>query len=186
MREWVADHVRIVAAVVSLVALGLVLAATADLVPADAIPAAPAWVFDAIPHVNAVIAVLALAAMGRGFLAIRRRDITRHRRSMAVALVAFGTFLALYLYNVAVTGAHPFPGPDVIYYYVYLPILIVHMGLAIICIPLLIYVALLATTRPVAAIPQTPHATIGRPALLLWAISFVLGLVVYLQLHVIY
>lgn len=186
MRTWIRENPIVTTVILTVISLGLVLGATLEVIPADTLPVAPAWVFDVIPHVNAVIALIALAVMGFGFQSIRHNDIRRHRLSMVLALGLFATFLVLYLYNVSITGAHPFPGPDVIYYYVYLPILLIHMVLAIICIPLLIYVALLGLSNPVAAIPQTNHARVARPALLLWAVSFALGIVVYLQLYIIY
>lgn len=186
MRAWIREHVLITSLVLTVISLALVFGATLDILPAEMLPVAPDWVFDGIPHANAGIAVIALVTMGLGYRSIREKHIQRHRRFMLIALVMFALFLFLYLYNVAITGAHPFPGPDVIYYYVYLPILVIHMVLAIICIPLLYYVVLLAATHPISAIPATNHARVARPALLLWAISFALGLVVYLQLYIIY
>jgi putative membrane protein len=69
---------------------------------------------------------------------------------------------------------------------VYLPLLAIHIGLAIVCVPLLYYVLLLALTRPVTELPETPHRKVGRVAASLWLISFTLGVVVYAQLYLIY
>lgn len=186
MRAAIREHVLLVTIGLTIVSAVLVFAATLELVPDAVLPVAPGWVFDVIPHLNAVFAVLALGVMARGFMAIRSGDIDTHRRSMLIAFGAFIAFLVLYLYNVSIMGPAEFPGPDLIRYYVYLPVLVVHIGLAVVCLPLLYYVMLLATTRPISEIPQTKHAMVARPALLLWAISFLLGLVIYLQLHLIY
>jgi putative membrane protein len=87
---------------------------------------------------------------------------------------------------VSILGPSGFAGPEAVYQFVYLPVLAIHMLLAIVCIPLLYYVALLALTRPVSEIPGTKHKRIGRVAAALWLTSFVLGNVVYLLLYVVY
>jgi putative membrane protein len=98
----------------------------------------------------------------------------------------FVVFLVLYLYKVSLQGPAPFPGPDTIYRFVYLPTLAIHILLAIVCLPLLYYVVLLALTRPVSELRGTSHARIGRLAASLWLVSFVLGNVVYAFLYVVY
>jgi putative membrane protein len=95
----------------------------------------------------------------------------------------FVAFLVLYLYKVAVSGTAGFGGPDAVYRFVYLPTLAIHMVLAIICIPLLYYVLLLAMTRPVSELYDTSHRRFGRIAASLWLISFALGNVVYVLLY---
>jgi putative membrane protein len=105
---------------------------------------------------------------------------------MGVSLALFVTFLTLYLYRVSLLGPAPFPGPAVVERFVYLPILAIHVSLAIICVPLLYYVLLLALTRPVEALSETNHPRVGRVAASLWMVSFALGIVVYLLSYVIY
>jgi putative membrane protein len=105
---------------------------------------------------------------------------------MILAAGLFASFLGLYLYRVAILGPTPFPGPEFVYLWLYLPILAIHIALAILCIPLVYYVLLIGLTHPVAAIQRTRHATVGRIAATLWLVSFTLGTVVYLLLYVIY
>ena len=105
---------------------------------------------------------------------------------MLGSLGLFVTFLVLYLYRISLDGPAPFPGPVVVYQFGYLPLLAIHVTLAIVCIPLLYYVLLLALTRPVAELPRTNHRRIGRIAASLWLVSFSLGIVVYLLLYVVY
>lgn len=186
MRTWVREHVVAVTALLTVISAVVVFAATLEAVPDAWLPTAPGWVYDVIPHLNAGLAVVALGAMGNGYRAIRRGDIDRHRLSMLAAMAAFITFLVLYLYNVAVTGPGTFPGPTFVERFVYYPLLAIHVGLALVCLPLLYYVSLLAASHPVSAIPRTNHARVARPALALWAVSFGLGLVVYLMLYLIY
>ncbi len=179
------NHVPVLAGLLSLVSLALVFGAVVGAFEGT-LPRAPDVVLDAIPHLNAVISVIAIATIASGWRAIRRGAVRRHRRLMVVSLALFVAFLALYLYKVSLEGPATFPGPETIYQYVYLPILAIHILLAIVCIPLLYYVLLLAVTHPVAEIPRTNHRRVGRIAAALWMISFALGVVVYLLLYVVY
>ncbi|MFC7165468.1 DUF420 domain-containing protein [Halospeciosus flavus] len=92
----------------------------------------------------------------------------------------------LYLYHIVVAGTTGFPGPEAVYQFVYLPILVVHMLLAMCCIPLVVYALLLGVTHSTDELPRTPHPRVGRVAASLWIVSFALGVVVYLLLHVVY
>jgi putative membrane protein len=187
MSVQVRDHVPVIAAVLSVVSLGLVFAAAGGVIPASSLPRAPESAVDAIPHVNAAISLLAVAVIGHGWRAVRRGDVTAHRRAMGSGFGLFALFLALYLYKVALRGPAPFPeaAPEAIYQFVYLPVLAVHILLAVVCVPLLYYVLLLALTRPVEEIPLTNHPRIGRVTATLWLVSFGLGLVVYALLYLV-
>jgi putative membrane protein len=180
------DRVPELTGLLSVVSLGLVFGAALGVIPRGALPDAPAWVFATIPHVNAVISFVAIVGIVVGIRAIRAGNVTRHRRAMVSSLVLFAGFLVLYLYKVSMKGPTSFNGPALIDQYVYLPLLAIHILLAIVCIPLLYYVVLLAATHPVSELPDTNHPRFGRIAASLWLISFVLGNVVYLLLYVVY
>ena len=184
MRSEVADHVTELAGGLSVVALALVFGAALGVLPVAALPRAPEAVLAAIPHVNAAISVVAVVVIAAGWHWIRRGDVERHRLAMVSGFVLFGTFLALYLYKVALTGPKPFEGPGWVETFVYYPVLGVHMLLAVLCVPLLFYVLLLALTRPVSEIPLTDHPRFGRVTAALWLTSFVLGTAVYVLLYV--
>ena len=179
------NHVPALAGLLSVVSLALVFGAVFGAFEGT-LPRAPDAVVAAIPHLNAAISVLAIGTIASGWWAIRRGAVGRHRALMVVSLGLFVAFLALYLYRVSLEGPTAFPGPETTYQFVYLPVLAIHILLAIVCIPLLYYVLLLALTRPVAEIPRTNHRRIGRVAASLWMISFTLGVVVYLLLYVVY
>ncbi len=179
-------HVVPLSGILSAVALALVFGAALGAIPEAALPPASESLFAAIPHANAVISVFAIGAITIGWRAIRAGDIKRHRLAMGSALVLFAGFLCLYLYRVAHLGPAPFPGPATVESFVYVPTLAIHVLLAVICVPLLIYVVLLAATRPASALAHTNHARIGRVAAALWLLSFTLGLVIYVLLYVIY
>ncbi|WP_232702394.1 DUF420 domain-containing protein [Halobacterium wangiae] len=179
-------HVRSLTAVLSLVSIALVVAAVRGAVPATVLPGAPAWFVDAIPTLNAAISAVAIGTILVGWRAIRRGEVDRHRAAMVTTTVLFAAFLALYLYRLVVHGTTEFPGGGTVYTFVYLPVLVVHMGLAMVAIPLVYYALLLATTRRVREIYDTNHATVGRVAASLWLVSFALGIVVYLMLYVLF
>jgi putative membrane protein len=179
------DNVPLLAAVLSVVSLALVFGAVLGAIPSSRLPHFPALVA-AIPHLNAAISVAAITTIAVGWRAIRSGQVARHRAAMLSAAGSFATFLLLYLYKVVVEGTAPFPGPEQVYQFVYLPLLAVHMTLAVVCVPLLYYVLLIGLTHSVAEIPRTNHPRVGRVAATLWLTSFALGFVVYLLLYVVY
>ncbi|WP_101298180.1 DUF420 domain-containing protein [Halegenticoccus soli] len=182
----VRNHVPALTALLTAVSLALVFGAALGAIPQTAFPRASDAVLDAIPHVNAVVSAAAVVTIAAGWLSIRRGNVRRHRRLMIASLGLFAAFLVLYLYKVILEGPAEFPGPEAVYRFVYLPTLAVHILLAVVCIPLLYYVVLLALTRPVSEIYDTRHRTVGRVAASLWLLSFVLGNVVYVLLYVAY
>ncbi|WP_323173919.1 DUF420 domain-containing protein [Natrialba sp. PRR66] len=181
------ERVRSLTAVLSVVSLAVVFSAAGGRVPQSAVPAAPAWILELIPHLNVALSATAIVTITIGWRAIRRGAVVTHRRAMLGSFALFVTFLGLYLYRLVATGGPAsFPGPEQVYLYVYLPVLAIHIFLAVVCIPLLYYVLLLALSRPIAALRRTAHARVGRFAATLWLISFSLGIVVYLLGYVIY
>ncbi|AFZ73354.1 DUF420 domain-containing protein [Natronobacterium gregoryi] len=171
----------------SVVSLAVVFAAAGGRIPQSTVPAAPQWFLDLIPHVNVAISVTAIATITYGWRAIRRGSVDRHRIAMLASFGLFAAFLVLYLYRlVAVGGPEPFPGPETVYQFVYLPILVIHVFLAVVCVPLVYYALLLAFAYPIEELRRTNHARFGRLAASLWLVSFTLGIVVYVLLHVVY
>lgn len=179
------EHVPGLSLLLSVISLALVFGAVGGAIPVSVLPDAPDGVLTVIPHLNAVISALAIAVIGRGWVAIRRGNVTRHRLAMSTGFALFLSFLVLYLYKVAIEGPTAFRGPDLVYTYAYLPLLAIHVVLAIVCLPLLYYVLLLALTRPTAALGTTNHPRVGRVTVVLWLASFALGLAVYAMLYAI-
>lgn len=185
MQRFARDHVPGLTAVLSIVSLALVFGAVLGYIPDTALPRIDPLVA-VIPHVNVVISATAIVTIVGGVRAIRRRDVETHRRRMLASAGLFALFLALYLYRISLEGPTEFTGPDVVYQYVYLPMLAVHILFAIIAVPVVYYVLLLATTRPISALPATPHARVGKVAATLWLVSFALGISVWFMLHVLF
>ncbi|MFB6120556.1 MAG: DUF420 domain-containing protein [Halobacteriaceae archaeon] len=186
VRTAVRDHVPAVTAVLSLASLALVFGAALRVIPTGVVPHAPEGVLSAIPHVNAVVSLVAVGTIALGWRWIRRGEVAKHRAAMGTTVALFATFLALYLYRVLLEGPTEFTGPETVGTYLYAPVLAVHILLAIVCVPLVYYVLLLAVTRPVEEIPLTNHPRVGRVAAALWLTSFALGVVVYLLLYVLF
>lgn len=181
----VRDNVPLLTAVLSALALGAVFAAVGGVIPTSLLPRLDALI-TVIPELNVVISLAAIGTIVAGWRAIRRNDITTHRNYMVASTVLFAAFLALYIYRVSLEGPTDFGGPAAIEQFVYFPVLAVHILLAIICVPLVIYTLLLAVSRPVEEIYRTRHRSVGQLAVVLWLISFSLGIVVYALLYVVY
>ncbi len=186
MRAFIRSNLIPTTIVIAGLAIFLVVAAVQQLIPPAILPTAPEFVLQFIPHANVLVSLLAITTIIRGWYWITNADIQRHRQSMLLATALFATFLVLYLYRIIHVGPTEFTGPTVIYHYLYLPILAIHITLAIICIPLVTYALLIALTYPHQKITDTPHPTIGRIAASLWLISYTLGITVYGFLHIAY
>jgi putative membrane protein len=183
--RWAREHVPALTAVLTAVSLALVFGAALQLLPVAALPRL-GGLLTAIPHVNAVLSGAAIGTVLAGVRAIRRGNVRRHRLYMLTSFGLFALFLTLYLYRVALLGPTGFPGPETIRTFVYLPVLFVHVALAVVCVPFVFYALLVAGTRPVSAIYETNHRLAGRIAAGLWLISFAMGLLIYAMLYHVY
>jgi putative membrane protein len=179
------DQVPLLTVVLSVVALGAVFAAVGGVIPTSVIPRVDP-LLDVIPELNVVISATAIGTIVAGWRAIRRNEVTRHRNFMLTSFALFSAFLVLYIYRISLRSPTEFPGPASIEQFVYFPILGIHILLAVLCVPLLLYVILLAVSRPVEEIYRTRHRSVGQIAAVLWVISFSLGIVVYGMLYVVY
>lgn len=186
VRNWARGRVPQLTTLLTLVSLALVFGAALRVIPESVLPRASDATLSLVPHLNAALSTAAIVTILLGWRFARGGDYGKHRAMMLASLGLFATFLALYLYKVTLEGPTSFPGPAVVETYVYLPLLAVHVLLAMVCIPLLYYVLLLAMTRPIAALPESRHRRVGRIAAPLWLASFALGNVVYLLLYVLY
>ncbi|MUW15412.1 DUF420 domain-containing protein [Halorubrum sp. CBA1125] len=186
MSDWARENVTLLTAVCSAGALALVFGAVGGVIPSSVLPRAGDAVLAAIPHVNAAVSLAAIAAILLGWRAIARGDVRRHRALMLTSFSLFCAFLVAYLYRLIHVGTAEFPGPEVVYSYVYLPFLAVHILLAIVCVPFVFHALLLAATRPPTELQNTRHARVGSVGAVLWLISFAMGVGVYLLLYHLY
>ncbi|MFD1515076.1 DUF420 domain-containing protein [Halomarina rubra] len=181
------ERVPVLTGVLSVVSLALVFAAVGRVLPTGLLPRSESLI-ELIPHLNTVISLTAILTILAGWRWIRRDDVAKHRLAMLTSFALFATFLVLYLYRVSLEGPSDFPAaaPESVYLYVYLPVLAVHILLAIVCVPLVYYALLLAATHTPAELRRTAHRRVGRVAASLWLVSFTLGIVVYAMLYVVF
>lgn len=139
-----------------------------------------------LPHAIALVNALALVLLAYGWWFIRNGFIKLHRIVMPSALGMISLFLVMYVTRIYLGGVKEFPGPESVYLYVYLPILIIHLVLSIICIQPVLYVASIGLTHRIEHIPRTKHKIVGRIAVPMWILSLSLGLVVYILLYRVY
>lgn len=183
MEQYVRDRIPLITGVLTIVSLVLVFAAAGQAIPDVLLPSLPANVLELIPHVNAVVSLLAIVTITLGVRWIRQGNVARHRQAMVTSFGLFALFLVLYLLKVAITGPTSFEGPAWITQFVYYPMLAIHILLAILTIPLVYYALLLAATHRPAELAATSHARVGRIAATMWVVSFTLGLVIYALLY---
>lgn len=181
-RERLQGRVPALTSLLTVVSLALVFGAVLGYVPESLLPRNEGLI-GLIPHLNAALSLAAIGTILVGVHAIRNREIARHRRAMLTSAGLFALFLALYLYRISLEGPTVFDGPDAVRQFVYLPMLAIHILLAIGCVPLVYYALLLAVTHPVEELPRTPHPRVGRVAATLWLVSFALGVTVYVLLY---
>ena len=186
MQVTVRDNVGPITGLLTVVSLALVFGAVLGAIPRTILPHPPDAVVTAIPHVNAALSAAAIGTIFGGIRTIRRGDVRRHRRLMLTTFGLFVAFLVLYLYRVIFEGPTQFSGPAVFETYLYFPLLAIHILLAIVAIPLVYYVLLLAFSYSPGQLSETNHPRAGKAAATLWVISFSLGIVVYLMLYVLW
>ncbi|MCZ6547782.1 MAG: DUF420 domain-containing protein [Deltaproteobacteria bacterium] len=136
-----------------------------------------------LPHAIAFVNALALVLLVSGWWFIRNGFIKLHRIVMPSALGLIFLFLVMYVTRIYLGGVKEFPGPESLYHYLYLPVLIIHVTLSIICIQPVLYVASIGLTNRIEHIPRTKHKLVGRIAVPMWILSLTLGLIVYTLLY---
>jgi uncharacterized membrane protein YozB (DUF420 family) len=135
---------------------------------------------DSLPMVNATLNGIATILLVTGYICIKRRRITAHRRVMIAAFSTSVLFLVCYLIYHAQAGSRPFPGHGPIRT-LYFAILISHVVLAAV-IPPLAGVTLLRALRG----RFDRHVRLARWTFPLWLYVSVTGIVVYVMLYQLY
>ena len=133
-----------------------------------------------LPAVNATLNAVSAILLMAGYLLIRQRRITEHRRIMLAAFATSTMFLVSYLVYHANVGSRPFNGVGPIRI-VYFTILVSHIILAAAILPL----ALITLFRALGA-RFDAHRRIARWTLPIWLYVSVTGVVVYVMLYWMY
>jgi putative membrane protein len=133
-----------------------------------------------LPAINATLNAISAVLLTTGYLLIRRRQVTLHKRCMIAALVSSTLFLTSYVIYHLHTGSRPFSGTGAIRV-IYFAILLTHVVLAAVIVPL----ALITATRGLRS-QFDRHVRIARWTLPLWLYVSVTGVVIYLMLYQLY
>jgi putative membrane protein len=132
---------------------------------------------DWLPAVNAALIVISGTFLVLGYVLIRRRRITWHRRSMLTATVFAALFLIVYVTRYVLFGSKIYPG-DGVSRVVYFGILIPHIIIAIAIAPLAF-----VTIRRALGGRFGKHRQIARITVPLWIYTALSGWAVYMMLY---
>ena len=130
-----------------------------------------------LPALNASLIVLSGVSLLVGFVAIRHRRVTWHRRCMLTASVFAALFLIVYVTRAALLPTRFFPGEGLIRT-VYFVVLISHTVIAVLVAPLAF-----VTLRRALAGRFTQHRQIARITLPMWVYTALTGWLVYFLLY---
>ncbi len=136
--------------------------------------------FTSLPLLNAVLNGISALFLCGGYLAIRRRSTTVHKRLMLSACVTSVLFLVSYLVYHAQVGSRPFHGQGTVRV-VYFSVLIPHTILAVVIVPLV-----LKTLYHALKAQLVQHRRLARWTLPLWFFVSVTGVVIYVMLYQLY
>ena len=130
-----------------------------------------------LPAVNATLNALSAVLLTIGYLLIRRRRITLHRRFMLAAFTTSSLFLICYVVYHAQVGSVRFTRMGFVRP-LYFTILITHVSLAAAVLPL----AIVTLSRALKA-RFDRHRAIARWTLPIWLYVSVTGVLVYVLLY---
>ena len=131
-----------------------------------------------LPALDAILNAFAAIALVLGFAFIRAQRVGAHRAAMFTAFVFSSVFLAAYITNYALHGEMKFPldaGATV--RWIYYPLLISHIILAVLCLPMILITFFLSLT---GRFPT--HKKLARWTFPVWLYVSVTGVIVYLML----
>ena len=129
-----------------------------------------------LPALNALLNALAAIALVIGFLFIRAKNVAAHRASMFTAFIFSSVFLVAYITNYALHGEMHFQGQGEIRY-VYFPLLISHIILAVVALPMILITFFLSLSGRFPA-----HRRLARWTFPIWLYVSVTGVIVYAML----
>ena len=129
-----------------------------------------------LPALDALLNALAAIALVIGFVFIRAKNIAAHRASMFTAFVFSTVFLVAYITNYALHGEMHFQGQGNIRW-VYFPLLISHIILAVVVLPMILITFFLSLTARFAS-----HRKLARYTFPIWLYVSITGVIVYLML----
>jgi uncharacterized membrane protein YozB (DUF420 family) len=130
-----------------------------------------------LPHLNVSLNALSAVLLTCGYIAIRRKHKTLHKRLMISAMISTAAFLASYLIYHFNIGSKPYTGTGMMRT-AYFSVLISHVILAALNLPMVIVTAYRALTGQFEK-----HKRIARITLPVWWYVSITGVIVYLMLY---
>jgi putative membrane protein len=130
-----------------------------------------------LPNLNALLNGLSAIALLIGFYFIKQRRIPAHRAAMMTAFVFSSLFLVSYIANHALHGDTLYPIHNAIYRYIYIPLLVSHIILAIVALPIVLITFYLSLSGRIPA-----HRRLAKITFPLWLYVSVTGVVVRIML----
>ena len=130
-----------------------------------------------LPALNAILNGLSAIALLIGYTFIRARRVAAHRASMFTAFVFSSLFLVAYITNYALHGEMVFPKAAGAIRWVYFPLLISHIVLAVVVLPMILITFFLSLSGRFPA-----HRRLARWTFPIWLYVSVTGVIVYLML----
>ena len=130
-----------------------------------------------LPALDALLNTLAAVALVTGFLFIRSQNIAAHRASMFTAFVFSSLFLVAYITNYALHGEMVFPKDAGAIRWIYFPLLISHIILAVVVLPMILITFFLSLSGRFPA-----HRRLARWTFPIWLYVSVTGVIVYMML----
>lgn len=131
---------------------------------------------EVLAFADATLAAGTVVCATRGYRAIRRRDVIRHRNLMLAAFACSAAFMILFIVRFVTFGFRDFTaagGWKALYYVV----LFAHEPIAVLSIPLVLVTLVLGLRRSRA------HIEVARPTLVVWLISAMTGVLLYVVLY---
>ncbi len=125
-----------------------------------------------------------------GYIQAKKGNYKNHKFLMIYAVILQAAFLVQYVTRFLMGGETPFPGPDTVKNYIYLPILVIHIFTATLSIYFILRHVFEAKSNenpgPVfRGEYRTRHTTFGKKVFLIWMFSFTGGITIFIMLYLI-
>lgn len=130
-----------------------------------------------------------------GYYQARSKNFKNHRSLMLVAAAVNAAFLIQYIVRFSLGQETHFTGPEIVKNFVYLPILVIHITLAIATVGLVIIHLKRSLSHEQWTNRNVPyfdkeyrgnHRSFGKITFILWAISYVGGITIFLFLYILF
>ncbi len=142
--------------------------------------------------ISLTLEFLVTAVFFAGYYFAKKRNFKLHPKFMATAFGLDVAFLVSYMVKSLVEGRTEFAGPQQVYKFVYLPVVVFHSLISIVVLVMAAFMVYNGiknfdrrnfTMNPANV---SKHRKMGKVTLITWIFSFVSGLAVYILLYVVY